>query len=309
MRLLFTGATGFIGRAAVSYFQAKGYSIAVWVRDVDKAKDLLGSGITFIGPKPTKSTLREQLELADGVINLAGSPISGVRWNRRRKQDFFDSRVTLTRILTDEMKKCKRPPKVFLSASAVGIYGDKGPFQLSEESETGTDFLSNLCLQWEQTAKEAEISGIRVCLIRFGIVVGKEGGILKVMAPTINMSISSFTGNGRQYIAWIHLLDAIRILDYCICKSDISGAINCTAPNPITAKELAQAIARISKCKFILPIPSITLKLLFGEGQKVLTNSHNALPKKLLSSNFIFRYPEITPALFEELITDKMLIT
>ena len=300
MNILVVGGTGFIGRATIAYLQGKSHKISALVRDIEKAKSLLGEDVRLIDLNSPSNKLRDVLESTDAVINLAGAPLAGVRWNRNKKQDFISSRVGINEILTDHINNCINPPSVFISANAVGIYGDREAEVLKETSSIGSGFLTDLCSEWEQAALKARKSGARVCSLRIGVVLGREGGILKRLVPLFEMGLGNYIGNGNQKMPWIHLIDVVRAIDFCLSNKKVDGPINLTSPFPITSKEFSIILASITRTKIMFSIPSFLLKIRFGEGDRVLTNSLNVIPNKLIEAGFKFVYESSNTALKDE---------
>jgi ligand-binding SRPBCC domain-containing protein len=195
-----------------------------------------------------------------------------------------------------------------ISASAVGYYGDRGAEILTEKSSKGRDYLADLCSRWEDSAYQAEKYGVRVCTLRLGIVLGREGGILKQVMPGFEMGLGTYTGSGYQKVPWVHFLDVVRAIEFCISDERVSGPINVTSPYPCSSKEFALELGKFTGTKLILPVSSFPLKLLFGEGSKVLTNSQNAIPEKLLSFGFEFLYESLKNVFEDELNPESVTI-
>ncbi len=308
MNVLMVGSTGFIGRATLAYLQGKGHRVAAWVRDSEKAIDLLGEGIRIVGPFVDPTDLRKELEWADCVVNLAGRPLAGVRWTQKKKKDFEDSRIGLTNLITEEISNCQNPPSVFVSASAVGYYGDRGTEILTERSSKGEDYLAGLCSSWEESAHKAEEYGVRVCTLRLGIVLGREGGILKQVLPGFEIGLGTYTGDGSQQLPWIHLADVARAIEFCISDERVTGPVNITSPKPSTSKQFALELGGVTNAKILLPIGSFPLKVIFGEGATVLTNSQKAIPQKLQDLGFEFIYTTLNDVFKDEVTPDSVTI-
>ena len=305
MRILVTGATGFIGRATVSYLMGRGHEVVALttlskMKDFQRVRDSLGDGVHVAVFDGNREDLRSQLELADAVVNLAGNSLAGVRWTEGKKRIFSDSRVGFTQIMSEEINNCSNPPKVFISASAVGYYGDRASELLPDSAEKGRGYLADLCEDWEKAALLAASGSTRVCILRLGVVLGREGGILSQISTTFDLGLGTFIGDGKQFVPWIHLLDVVRIIGYCIDNGEIKGPINCTAPTPVTAKQIAFCIKDLTVCKVVMPVPVLMLRLLFGEGSTVLTNSQNAIPDVLTQHRFEFQFSTVEGALQQE---------
>ncbi|MQF82677.1 TIGR01777 family protein [SAR202 cluster bacterium AD-802-E10_MRT_200m] len=307
MNIFMTGSTGVIGRFAAAYFEGQGHTITALVRDIEKAKNLLGYRVRLLGPTVTDEQLTQELGKSHAVINLAGSPIA-TRWTNQKKKRFAESRIGVTQRLVRCLDQCETPPKVLLSASAVGFYGDCGDSILTEQSSKGQGFLSELCAAWEQEAKHIETKGIRVCLLRIGIVLSREGGILKAMAPAFQMNFGGFFGS-KQFVPWIHIKDLVRIMDRCLSDETLLGEINCTAPAPVRNKEFALCLQKVTNSRFLFPIPIVLVKPLLGEATVVLTQSQQAIPEKLLGKGFKFFFPDLEQAIVAEFTTDNIAFT
>ncbi len=301
MNILVVGGTGFIGRSIVASLLGSGHEIIVSTRNFARAEDLLGGNIALIDLQSDTKALTKALEWADAVINLAGENLAGIRWNAGRKKDFYDSRVGVTRLMSEQIATCTDPPEVFISASAVGIYGDRGAEWLDENSSMGSGYLADLCKKWEEAARYSAARGTRVVTLRLGVVVGREGGILRKLMQSFGLGLGSYVGHGDQKVPWIHLYDVIRAVEFCLTADHIRGAINVTSPRPSTSKEFALELAKVAGVRAVIPIPGFALRIVFGEGAQVLTASQNAAPWKLMDSGFEFIYESLQDALEEEL--------
>lgn len=299
MKILLTGATGNIGRFTVAHLLGLGHSVAAMVRDPERALNLLGQNTRVIDYREGQNRLIQELENADAVINLAGSPVA-TRWTKSKKHELRSSRIDLTDKLVNAIAGCLKPPKVFISASAVGYYGNREDMLLTESDKPGQGFLSKLCEDWEQAAMEAEQYGTRVCTLRIGIVLSREMGFLKSVIPAFEMGAGAYIG-ANQFVPWIHIHDMVDIIGKCLENDDIYGPINCVAPSQVTNKELARHMADITGAKFLIPIHPLMLKPILGQATQVLTNSLRVVPQKLNHIGHVFKYPSITEALKEEL--------
>lgn len=297
MKIFVTGATGFIGRAAVAALQSRGHQIIAWVRSPDRARDMLGYGPTLIGPNPAKEEIRKHLEVCEAVLNLSGKPIVGVRWTSSNKKQFWDSRVGVTSVISEEIRQCQSPPSCFVSASAVGYYGDRGDSILTEESAAGHGYPSELCKEWENAALSASSEDTRVCILRLGIVLGREGGILGMLAPFFKIGIGAYIGNGRQYMPWIHLLDVIRIIVSCIEESKFKGVFNCTAPTPVRSRVFSLQLGAATNSRFLFRVPSLLPIILMGEAGGHLNSSQRVTPYRLEQYGVRFIFEKVETAL------------
>ena len=300
MQILVTGGTGFIGRSAVAYLTGVGHEVTAYVRDINRAPDQLGKDVRLISHLVADSELKETLENTDCVINLAGEQLAGVRWTRGRKERFVSSRVEVTERIVKQINNCLTPPKLLISASAVGFYDDSYGDPNDENTPKGTGFLRDLCEQWEKSALKAEEAGSRVILMRIGIVLGREGGILKQMGFPFEFGIGNYISKGHQMIPWIHISDVLGIIRFCIENEAVKGPVNLVSPNPCSWKEFSKTLAKILNTHLVIPVPKVFLKLIFGEGAQVLASSQYVLPKVLERFNYKFVHKSLKSALTEE---------
>jgi len=236
------------------------------------------------------------LENVDVVVHLAGEPVAQ-RWNDERKKAIRDSRVDSTRLLVEGLQSLKNPPKLLASASAVGFYGDGGDTELDESAPPGTGFLPGVCSEWEKATAEALGIGIRAASIRTGIVLSTKGGALPQMLLPFKLGVGGPVGSGSQWMPWIHIDDVVGAYRFVIENDDLVGAVNGTAPNPVTNTEFSKALGRALHRPAVLPAPAFGLKILFGEMSEILLEGQRAIPKKLLNAGYEFKYPDVRPAL------------
>lgn len=292
MHLLVTGGTGFIGRHLIDALLKRGYRVSLLARDFDKAKKIFNGTVNLLG------TLEGAPLDIDGVINLAGEPIADKRWTKKRKQQLVESRVATTDKLVEWMAQAELKPKVLLSASAVGYYGNYPEnLTLDEQTKPRFGFASDLCRQWEASAAKAEPLGVRVCQLRIGVVFGVNGGALKKMLPAFKLGLGGRIGDGWQWFSWIHMADMVNIILFLLDHDRISGPVNAVAPNPVTNRELTRQLARLLKRPAVLPVPELALQVLMGESSSLLTQGQEVVPKKLLQYGFRYQYPRLEEAL------------
>ena len=249
---------------------------------------------------PVSSDLSlEKMEGIDAVVHLAGAGVADKRWSEKRKSEIRESRIVSTRQLVDAFAKLETKPKVFISASAIGIYGDRGDKNLDENSDKGQDFLAQVCQEWEQEALKAESLGIRAVCLRTGIVLGNCGGALKRMLPPFRLGLGGPLGSGKQWMSWIHVSDLANLVIHCIETETIQGPVNAVAPHPETnsgfTKKLGQELGRPA----FFPVPAFGLKLALGELSSLLLGSQRVSSRKAVDSGFEFRYPKLEIALKE----------
>jgi len=297
MRVLITGATGFIGRALVPRLQRDGHTIVAWVRSESRARSLLGADVDLVPVSRGHDALAGALGRVDAVVNLAGEPLIGKRWTPQRRRVLEESRVGVTTDLVRAIAAATPRPRVLVSGSAVGWYGDRGGEPLTETSKPGGDFLAHMCRDWENAARAAELSGVRVVLLRTGVVLGRNGGALAQMLPPFKLGAGGPIGNGRQYLPWIHLHDLVSAVAVMIADERYRGPVNGVAPEEATSRTFAAALGRALHRPAILPTPAFALRALFGEAATVLLASQRVAPAVLIGHGFTFAFPTLGAAL------------
>jgi uncharacterized protein (TIGR01777 family) len=291
MNLLITGGTGFIGSALCTRLLDEKHSIVVLSRHPETIKL----------PIKAVSSL-EQLtddDIFNVVINLAGEPIADKRWSDQRKNRIYASRIVTTETLIAYLKKSINKPKLLISGSAIGYYGIDGTDDIIDENSGNDDsFSSELCQKWETAALKAESLGIRTCLLRTGIVLGKNGGALSKMLPPFKMGLGGKIGHGKQWMSWIHLDDLVGIIVYCINNDNLKGPINGTSPNPVINQVFTKTLGLALKRPTIFPMPKAVIKLLMGQmGEELLLVGKRILPQKVLDAGYNFKYKTLEEAL------------
>jgi hypothetical protein len=269
MTIAITGASGFIGRRLMER----------------------------LGPEARAVSLRGDLDGiagADAVVHLAGEPVSQ-RWTKDVREKIRSSRVDGTRRLVDAMRS--NPPKVLVSASAVGYYGSRGDELLTESSPPAEGFLADICVEWEREARKAEEFGVRVVCLRNGLVLGKGGGLDKMLLP-FKLGIGGKIGDGHQWMAWVHLEDAVGLIEFAL-SSSIEGAVNATAPNPVTNEEFTRELAAALHRPAIFPVPKFALHLLFGDMAQIVYASQRVIPEAAIKAGYQFRFPTLNGAILD----------
>ncbi len=304
MKILITGATGFIGQALVQAFLGHGDSIIVVSRSSRKSESQGGRvrHITW-NPQDEKTVLKE-VDGVDAVINLAGEPIAQ-RWTEKRKEKILKSRVQATRIIHQSIKEATVKPKVFINASAIGYYGPRGNEALTEEAVSGSGFLAEVCKIWEAHAIRVEDFNVRVVRLRIGIVLDQTGGALKLMLPPFKMGLGGWLGSGNQWFSWIHREDLIRLILFCVDHELMKGAVNAVSPIPVTNKAFSLVLCQVLKRPCLFPVPAIALKLMMGQMSEMLLTGQRIIPKKAQGLGFSYRYPDVRRALEEILKGDQ----
>lgn len=293
MNILITGGSGFIGSMLCSRLLEKQHNIVVLSRHPEKIKANMKC-ISQLEQLTAENSF-------DIVINLAGEPIADKRWSRHQKEVIYNSRINTTRQLIEYFKKSRHRPELFISASAIGYYGIGQTNESVNEEATGDQsFSSQLCQQWEAVASQAKALGIRTCLLRTGIVLGKGGGALKKLSPPFRLGLGGKIGNGNQWMSWIHLDDLVGIILYCIEHKNITGAVNGTAPNPVTNKLFTKVLGKTLERPAIIPLPAVIVKLLMGQmGEELLLAGKKVLPDKIIKAGYKFKYKQLEQALLD----------
>jgi uncharacterized protein (TIGR01777 family) len=297
MDVFMTGGTGFVGTTLSTALAARGSKVTVLTRSAGRDRNL-PAGVTLLEGDPTKEgSWQEKATEHDVIVNMAGASIFK-RWSRDTKNLIRDSRILTTRHLAEAVSRRGEKKSLFLSTSAVGYYGFRGDEPLDESSSPGDDFLADVCSQWEAETRPAARSGARVAICRFGIVMGTRGGALGEMLPLFRKGLGSPLGSGKQWVSWIHEKDLVNIYLHLMERSDMEGPINCTAPNPVRNRELAEALAAAVEKPALLPaVPGFMLKLIKGEVGSILLKGQKVLPEKLMRSGFRFEFETIGDAL------------
>jgi uncharacterized protein (TIGR01777 family) len=296
MRLVITGATGFVGSALCEQLLAQGHALTLLTRGSPRDANT--------GTKRwlhwTPGTLREwsaALDGIDGVINLAGEPIAEKKWTHSQRRRIEKSRIDGTRSLVQAFGKARQRPKFLINASAVGYYGPHGDETITEDVPPGEDFLGVLCREWEEEARKAEELSIRVVRLRIGIVLGPGGGALVKMAEPFKYFLGGALGSGQQWMSWIHLEDLVGLILRLINDSQAAGAINATAPNPVRNREFCQALGKAMHRPCWATVPAFVLRMALGDMADMLLTGQRVIPAAAEKTGYQFRYPTLEPAL------------
>jgi uncharacterized protein (TIGR01777 family) len=298
MKFVIAGGTGFIGSYLLQALSREHHDIIILSRFPHDTRRMNNAVVRFILWNPYEAgKWMEEFDGADSVINLAGQGVVEQRWNTRVKERIFNSRIVPTRMIVDALERARVKPRLLISASAVGFYGDRRDELITEESDGGNDFLAYVVREWETAAYRAEQFGVRVATPRTGLVLAHNGGIIAKMLLPFRLFAGGPIGSGRQFLPWIHIDDVVRGFLYPIENDNFRGVYNLVSPNPVTMKVFANTFGTVLRRPSWAPVPSFVLKALYGEGGKVVLSGQRAIPQKLLSSGFIFKYPELPSAL------------
>ena len=291
MRIAVTGASGLIGGALLPSLRAGGHEVLRLVRRSPTAGDEVR------WDPLTKQIDAERLEGLDAVVHLSGENIAAGRWTDAKKARLRSSRVGSTRFLSETLAGLTRKPSVLVSASALGYYGDRGDAWVGETDPPAADFFGQLSVEWEAAAAHAAHAGIRVVHPRTGIVLSPTGGALGKMLRPFRLGVGGIVGSGRQYFSWIALDDVVGVIHHLLARSDLSGPVNASAPEPVTNAELTKTLGRVLGRPTFVPVPAVALRIAFGEVADALLASTRMRPERLLETGYRFRYPELEEAL------------
>ena len=297
-RIIVTGATGLIGQKLVKDLIDRGDEVIVFSRNAEKAKSIFPRALECVEWNYRKPDLwKSKLENSDAVIHLAGINLFSKRWDDDFKKVVLESREVSTKNLVEVIKSCANKPEVFISASGIGYYGDCGETVLNENSSKGNDFLADVCEVWESESVNVEASGVRSVQVRTGLVLSPEDGALKQMLPAFKLFVGGPLCNGKQWSSWLHIDDIVRIYIYAIDNKNLSGAVNAASPNPVRMKEFANTLGKVLNRPSLFPVPKFVLKIVVGEAAEVVTASQRVDPKKLLKSEYYFKFENLENAL------------
>lgn len=292
MHILITGGTGFIGSHLCHYFLRQKYQVSVLTRNPTQRSGLPDS-IKLVG------SLTNTTPPYDVIINLAGASLNKRRWNNKVKKILYESRIHTTQKVVEYIQSARVKPKLLISGSAIGFYGSSQNNNFIENSPPADgDFAHHLCDEWEKVAMKAEEYGTRVCCIRTGVVLGKEGGVLAVMLPTFRWGLGAQFGDGTQWMSWIHIDDVVGIIHYLITHTMLTGPINLTSPQPNTHRDFVHSLAKSLQRPCLIKLPSNLVKILFGEmGETLLLRGQKVLPDKITKAGYTFLFPQLEGAL------------
>jgi uncharacterized protein (TIGR01777 family) len=290
MHFLITGGSGFIGSALSRALCSDGVRVTVLTRNAVRARPRLPEAVELV------ETLAD-VRSADVVVNLAGENPSNKRWTPALKQEFRDSRIGTTRRVLDWIATQASRPRALISGSAIGRYGARGDEELGEDAAAGSDFAAQLCCDWESEARKAESLGVRVCVLRTGIALDRDGGALKKMLLPFRLGLGGPLGNGQQWMSWIARADLVALIRWLAANDNATGAYNGTAPDPVRNREFARTLGRVLHRPAVMPMPAVALKLLLGEMAGMLLTGQRVVPAHARAGGFVFSCPTLSDAL------------
>ncbi|RMH19202.1 MAG: TIGR01777 family protein [Acidobacteria bacterium] len=294
MRILVSGASGLVGSALVPALREDGHRLWRLVRGAAGAEDA-------VRWDPAAGEIDRPALAAcapEGVVHLAGESIAGGRWTAAKKARIRDSRVRGTELLARACAALETPPRLFVSASAIGYYGDRGEQLVDEDSPPGTGFLAGVCRRWEAAAEPVRQAGARLVWLRLGVVLAKEGGALAQMLTPFRLGLGGKVGSGRQWLSWIALDDVVGVVRHLLAQDGIAGPLNTVAPQPVRNRELTRALGRALKRPAVLPLPAFAARLILGEmADELLLASTRVDASRLVASGYAFRWPQLEPLL------------
>ncbi len=300
MKIAISGGTGFIGKQLSQYFLTKGHDVYILTRSQKTSSE---KNLHFVQWLTDKSNPSHSLEAIDVIINLAGKSINN-HWTEETKKQIVESRVESTKAIYSIIDSLSQKPKVFINASAIGIYGTSLTKTFTEQSnEIGSDFLAKTVEVWEKEASKVMELNVRTVFTRFGIVLGKEGALSKMVLP-YKLFAGGSLGSGQQWVSWIHIMDLVRLIEHII-YSNISGPVNAVTPHPVTMNQFGKTIGNVLHKPHWLPAPAFALKMVLGEMSLLILEGQKVLPKKALEDDFTFTYPQLDKAL-QDILTPSI---
>ncbi|MDF5728801.1 MAG: TIGR01777 family oxidoreductase [Rhizonema sp. PD38] len=300
MKVAITGATGFVGSRLVKRLQEEGMEVLVLTRNTAFAQKIFPStafpNVEIAAYTQSEPSFRHQLATCEGVVNLAGEPIGEGRWTPERKQEILNSRKLGTQKIVEAILNTNPKPKVLVNASAIGYYGTSETTVFDEKSLPGQDFLAQVCQSWEAEAQKVTDLGVRLIILRFGIVLGMGGALGKMIAP-FKLFAGGPIGSGQQWFSWIHLDDVVNLIIIALTKPEMQGIYNATAPHPVRMTELSKTMGQVMNRPSWLPVPAFAMEALLGDGAKVVLEGQQVLPQRTLATGFQYQYSYLQPAL------------
>jgi uncharacterized protein len=297
MKIAIAGATGFVGSRLVEQLQAHGHEVVIFTRSPQQASNRFGRA-QIVGYNPLQSgAWQESISGCDAIVNLAGEPIAEKRWTPEHKRTILESRQIGTQKIVEAISLASVKPSVLINASAIGYYGTSETSKFDENSPAGTDFLAEVCTAWETAAQAVTVTGTRLVILRMGIVLGENGGVLGKMLAPFSAFVGGPIGSGKQWFSWVHRDDVVKLIIQAITDTQMQGVYNATAPNPVTMTDFSQTLGSVMNRPSWLPVPNFALEALLGEGAIVVLQGQQVVPTHTLAQGFDFQYSTIKPAL------------
>ncbi|MBT2655639.1 TIGR01777 family oxidoreductase [Bacillus sp. ISL-18] len=294
MKFVIAGGSGFIGQKLTNFLLEKGHEVVILTRTVP----IPSEKVSYVKWLTAGTAPEDEIKTADVFINLAGVSINQGRWNKRHQKQIYDSRMKATEELIRIINRLEDRPSVFINASAIGIYpASKYTIYTEDSKEFAGDFLARTVQDWEEKAKQVEAAGIRTVFMRFGVVLGRDGGALPLMALPYKLFAGGTVGSGQQWVSWVHVLDVVRAILFAVENQQLRGPVNITAPAPVRMKEFGQTIGSVLHRPHWLPVPSFAMKLVLGQKSALVLEGQNVDPNVLKREGFEFSYPSLKPAL------------
>jgi uncharacterized protein len=298
LKTVIAGGSGFIGQKLTHEFLEEQHRVVILTKRPSGIRTIQNPNLEYAHwDGMTEGNWMKELDGAAAVINLSGESIGSGRWSARRKQQLVSSRIESTNVLVGAIENAKVRPSVLINASAVGYYGDVKVGDVTEDQSAGNDFLADLCVQWESAAMRATRSGVRVVLLRSGLVLDTRGGALKRLLLPFRMFVGGPLGSGRQWFPWIHEHDEIRAILFAVERDDLSGPLNLVAPEPVTMRDFSTALGKALHRPSTFAVPAFALKVILGEMADSVLTGQRVVPKKLTQAGFGFRFPTLARAL------------
>jgi len=302
MKIAITGATGFVGSHLVAKLQKQGHQVVVLTRNTSYGHKVFPSSafpnVEIVDYTPTVlGSWQSSISGCDSVINLAGESIAEGRWTEGKKQEILQSRQLTTQNIVTAIANAEHKPSVLINASAIGYYGTSETATFTETSPSSNDFLASVCQAWEAEAQKVNDVGVRLVILRLGIVLGKDGGALAKMITPFKMFAGGPIGSGNQWFSWIHRDDLVNLILQAVTDANMSGVYNATAPNPVQMNELSQTMGTVLNRPSWLPVPSFAIEAMLGDGAIVVLEGQQVLPERTLTTGFQYQYPNLQGAL------------
>ena len=297
MKIAVTGATGLVGTALCESLSRDGHQLVLLARRPERARQAFPMAQVVPWEATSGPSSTGPLEGLDALVNLAGEPIAAGRWTRARKKAIGESRAMGTAHLVEAVSRCQSRPRVLINSSAVGFYGNRGDEIVEEDSAPGVGFLASVCREWENQAEQSSRLGVRVVLLRGGLVLSTKGGALPRILLPFKAFLGGPVGSGKQWMSWVHIDDEVGIIRYAIDQDDIRGPVHCTAPNPVTNQEFSRELGKVLRRPSFMWVPAFALRILFGEMADTLLEGQRVVPRKLEAAGYRFHFPELPEAL------------